>query len=392
MRAATSSSHIILDRGMLAKNLAFIRSRMKRRVKLSAVIKGNAYGHGIREMIPMLENEGVNHFSVYGIEEAIAFHECASQDSKLMIMGYLSRDNLPWAISQGYEFFIYDLYQLEQAIEAAKTVGTPAQVHIEVETGMNRTGVDEHHIRQLADMVKDNEVHLVLSGICTHLAGAESISNYYRINNQIQRFKRYLKFFREREINFLKRHVACSAGMIRYPETQYDMVRVGIMLYGLWPSRETFIHYLNEHSHVKNGLMVDDPMSSILSWKTQVMTIKHVEIGEYIGYGTTYLANRPMTIAIIPVGYAYGYARELSNQGRVLIGGERVQVVGLVNMNMMAIDVTEIDHVKHGDEVVIIGSQGDKRITVSAFGQMSSQLNYELLSRLPHYIPRIIKD
>ncbi len=386
MRPYTASSHIVLDREMLVKNIAFIRSRLKKGVKVSAVIKGNAYGHGIAEMVPMLEREGINHFSVYGIEEAIEFHACAQPESQLMIMGYISRENLDWAIRNEYEFFIYDLYQLELAIEWAKKLGIPARIHVEVETGMNRTGIDEHGLGTLVETLKANEYHLVLSGVCSHLAGAESISNYYRIKNQMQRFTKYLKFFKRSGIEFEKRHMACSAATIRYPNTQYDMVRIGILFYGLWPNQETFIHYISDHKNV------DDPLTSILSWKSQVMTIKHVEIGEYIGYGTSYLANRPMTIAIIPVGYAYGYARELSNQGRALIGGERVTVVGTVNMNMLAIDVTEIEDVQHGDEVVFIGFQGDKRITVSAFGEMSSQLNYELLSRLPQNIPRIIKD
>jgi alanine racemase len=120
------------------------------------------------------------------------------------------------------------------------------------------------------------------------------------------------------------------------------------------------------------------------------MTIKDVPEGEYIGYGTTYLANQDMKIAIVPVGYAYGYARSLSNQGRALIHGQRVGVVGMVNMNMLAVDVTSVQDVSHGDEVVLIGFQGDLRITVDSFGEMSSQLNYELLARLPHNIPRSI--
>lgn len=386
MKPFTASSHIVLDKHMLAKNVAFIRSRLKEGVELSAVIKGNAYGHGIEQMVPMLEDEGVDHFSVYGIEEAIEFHEFAKPESQLMIMGYISKDNLDWTIRKGYEFFIYDLYQLDLAIEAAKKLSIPARIHVEVETGMNRTGVDEHNLNALVETLKANEYHLELAGVCTHLAGSESISNYYRIKNQMQRFSKYLRFFRRSGIEFKKRHMACSASIIRYPNTQYDMVRVGILFYGLWPSQETLIHYINTEGNVQ------DPLTSILAWKSQVMTIKHVEIGEYIGYGTTYLANRPMTIAIIPVGYAYGYARALSNQGRVLIDGQRVSVVGTVNMNMLAIDVTEIENVNHGDEVIFIGFQGDNRITVSSFGEMSSQLNYELLARLPQNIPRIIKD
>lgn len=386
MNPESASSHIVLDQSELRKNIEFVRSKLKKGVKLSAVIKGNAYGHGIQQMVPMMEEEGVNHFSVYGIEEAETFHECAKPGSQLMIMGYIAPENLDWTLRKGYEFFIYDVYQLRHAINAAKEIGVEARIHLEVETGMNRTGIDERALEEVVELIEKNKDHLRLSGICTHLAGSESITNYYRIKRQMARYKKYLKYFERKEIEFDVKHMACSAALIRYPNTQYDMVRTGILLYGFWPSRETLIDYLiktQEHN---------DPLTSIISWKTRVMTIKEVDVGEYIGYGTSFLTNRKTRIAIVPVGYGCGYARALSNQGRVLISGQRVDVIGLVNMNMMAIDITEVEGVDNGSEVVLIGFQGENRITVASFGELSSQLNYELLARLPHNIPRIIKE
>jgi len=381
----SQSSHIELDSALFKKNIAFIRSRLNDGVTLSAVIKGNAYGHGIEQFVPLAESEGINHFSVYGIEEALSFHEFASRESHLMIMGYIARENLEWVITKGYSFFIYDLFQLNEAIELAKEIDIPASVHIEVETGMNRTGIEEACFDELMELLKAESKHLILSGCCSHLAGSESIGNYYRIKHQIIRYKKYLKQFDAAGIKFEKKHVACSAALMRFPQTQFDMVRVGILLYGFWPSNETMVDYMTRNEEL------DDPLTSILSWKSKVMTIKHVAAGEYVGYGTSFLANRNTKVAIVPVGYAYGYARSLSNQGRVLIHGTRVTVIGTVNMNMLAIDVTEIEDVQHDDEVVMIGFQGDNRITVSSFSEMSSQLNYELLARLPHNIPRIVE-
>jgi len=383
MNPESASSHIVLDGAMLKKNIAFVRSKLKKGVELSAVIKGNAYGHGIQEIVPMMEAEGITHFSVYGIEEAMAFHKCASPGAQLMIMGYIAPENLDWTLRKGYEFFIYDVFQLKNAIKSAKELGVQARIHLEVETGMNRTGLDEEVLDEVTALVQKNRDHLHLSGVCTHLAGAESITNYYRIKRQMTRFKQYLKYFRKKELNFDRRHMACSAALVRYPSTQYDMVRTGILLYGFWPSRETLIDYLTQTDEV------EDPLTSILSWKSRVMTVKEVQIGEYIGYGTSFLTNRKTKIAIVPVGYGYGYSRTLSNQGRVLIHGQRVAVIGMVNMNMMAIDITEVKDVKDGTEVVLIGFQGENRITVASFGEMSSQLNYELLARLPESIPRI---
>lgn len=385
MNPLSKSSHIELDSALFKSNLKFIRTRLKDGVELSAVIKGNAYGHGIEQFVPLAESEGIKHFSVYGIEEALAFHQVASASSELMIMGYIAHENLAWIIANEYSFFIYDLFQLREAIEVARECGTAARVHIEVETGMNRTGIEESCFDELIDILRSESAHLHLSGCCTHLAGSETISNYYRIKHQIIRFKKYIKRFDASGISFDKRHIACSAAVMRYPHTQFDMVRVGILLYGFWPNRETLINYMTKNS------ILTDPLTSILSWKSKVMTIKRVAAGEYVGYGTSFLANRETKVAIVPVGYAYGYARSLSNHGHLLIHGKRVIVIGTVNMNMLAIDVTEIDNVKHDDEVVVIGFQGENRITVASFGEASSQLNYELLARLPHNIPRIVK-
>lgn len=379
----TQSSYIELNSQRLRENIEFVKNLLDDGVEISAVVKGNAYGHGIHEFVPLAEAEGINHFSVYGVEEAIGFSEAAHPRSELMIMGYVDEENLAWVIEKGYEFFIYDIYQLDIVLKLAKYLGMPAKIHIEIETGMNRTGISPEFIDRAIEIIKEAGDRFILSGCCTHYAGAESITNYYRIKRQIIRFEETVKHFERSGVHFKKKHTACSAAVVRYPGTQYDMVRVGILLYGFWPSSETLIEYMTRNN------LTRDPITSIISWKTVVMSVKEVDAGEYVGYGTSFLTNRPSRIAIIPVGYAHGYARSLSNQGRVLIHGERVTVIGTVNMNLMMIDVTEIEGVERGDEVVLIGFQGNNRISVSSFGEMSSLMNYELLARLPQSIPRL---
>ena len=164
------------------------------------------------------------------------------------------------------------------------------------------------------------------------------------------------------------------------------MVRIGILQYGFWPSKETLIQFFSKKS------IQTDPLTQVLSWKSSIMSLKKVKTGEFISYGTSYLAQKDIKIALIPIGYSHGYARKLSNQGRVLINGQRVAVIGMVNMNMLIIDVTTIESVKLGDEVILIGQQGDLSINVSSFSEFSDQLNYELLTRLPGGIPRVIKN
>jgi alanine racemase len=177
--------------------------------------------------------------------------------------------------------------------------------------------------------------------------------------------------------------MASSAATIRYPKTRFHLVRVGILQYGFFPTEEIKVHYLTKHKTHHN------PLKRIVSWKTNVMDIKTVPPGHFVGYGTSYLTTKTTQIAIIPVGYYSGFSRFLSNSGKVLIRGHKLNVIGTVNMNMMAVDITGVGAEK-GDEVVLIGHQGDEEITVSSFSDLSQLINYELLTRLPHSIPRMI--
>jgi alanine racemase len=163
-----------------------------------------------------------------------------------------------------------------------------------------------------------------------------------------------------------------------------DLARIGILQYGFFPSNEVLVQYLTKNKSHEN------PLKRVISWKTTVMDVKEVKAGEFVGYGTSFFTSRKSKIALIPVGYAHGFSRSLSNQGKVLIRGQRFDVVGTVNMNMMAVDITHADGIAKGEEVVLIGKQGDLDISVSSFSDYSNLLNYELLTRLPAYITRKI--
>ncbi|MDD4206131.1 MAG: alanine racemase C-terminal domain-containing protein, partial [Candidatus Delongbacteria bacterium] len=168
--------------------------------------------------------------------------------------------------------------------------------------------------------------------------------------------------------------------------SRFNLVRIGIMQYGFWSSREVFLRYL----HNKSGF--DNPLKRVITWKSEVMSVKTVKTGKFISYGTTYLASEDIRTAVVPVGYSFGYSRSLSNRGRVLINGVRCSVIGLVNMNMITIDVTRAGDVKPGDEVILIGEQNDMAISVDSFSEITQQINYEILSRLSRDIPRIVVE
>jgi alanine racemase len=380
-------SHIVLDADALKQNIRFLQKRLKDGVRMSAVVKGNAYGHGISAFVPIAEQAGIDHFSVFSAYEAegvLKFRN--SPDTGVMIMGMIRDEELEWAIDEGLEFYLFEEERLKAAITAAKKTGKKARVHIQIETGMNRTGFEEDDWPAVFDTIKENTASIELKGVCTHFAGAETVANYFRIQNQNRQFEKALAVAEHRLGYRPKAHASSSAAFLTYPEFQYDMVRIGIAQYGFWPSRETYMHLAKS-----SGLRRDyDPLKRVLTWKSEVMSTKWVEEGEFIGYGNVYLAGRRMRIATVPIGYAHGFGRNLTNTGYVLINGERAGVVGLVNMNMITVDITDIEGAEKGSEVVLIGRQGKDEITVASFGEMTNNLNYEVLVRLPAAIPRHI--
>lgn len=378
----TGTSVIEIDQSALIHNLNFIKKYFGDEIKISSVIKANAYGHGIEQFVPIAEFAGINHFAVFSVVEAKRVFDVKKEDTSIMIMGWICNDDYEWVIQNDIEFFVYEYSKLYVALKYAKRLKKKAKIHIEVETGMNRTGLSKNQLVHLVKLISSNEEFFYVKGLCTHLAGAESIANYVRIQKQLKRYNHLYKWIVNKGIVPELRHAACSAASITYPKARMDMVRIGILQYGFWPSMETKIHFMSKR------MDKEDPLCRVISWKSRVMSVKKVKTGEFISYGTAYLANEDKEIAIVPVGYSHGYSRSLSNQGRVLVGGQRAAVIGLVNMNMLIVDVTNIPNVKKDDEVVLIGSQNGISITLSSFADFNNQLNYELLARLPMNIER----
>jgi alanine racemase len=379
-----STSIIELNSEAIRTNMDFIESLLKSDCIVSYVVKGNAYGHGIEEYVPEILAHGAKHFSVFSGGEAKRVKKIIQNKADLLVLGHLFDEELEWCIDEEIEFYVFDSIRLQKAISYAEKRGKKAKIHLELETGMNRAGFEKKDLIKIIPTLIKEKINLDIIGICTHFAGAESITNYHRVKKQISNFKKMKDFLKAQSIEAKIYHTACSAAMIRYPSTQMDMVRVGILQYGFWPSNETFIDYLGKK---KNPI---SPLKRVLEWKSSIMNIKRVKSGSFIGYGTSFLAEQDMIIAAIPVGYAYGFDRDLSNLGKVLLAGYQSKVVGLVNMNMIIVDITSIPDVYIGDEAVLIGKQGENEITVASFAQLRNQLNYELLTRLPHDIERKI--
>ena len=378
------TSYIEISKSAFQHNLSFIRAMLGKNVRLSSVVKGNAYGHEVNIVVPILQESGVDHFSVFSADEAYKVHKLLEKNSSVMIMGFIDNDQIEWAIENNIEFYVFDLDRLKKTISSANKLNKKARIHLEIETGMNRTGLETKEIKIATELIMNALDHVEVLGICTHFAGAEEIGNKVRIDEQIVHYDQTVKEIKKLGIEAKYQHIACSAGAMRYPETQRDMVRIGILQYGFFPNQEVMIDYLAKKEESEY------PLRRAISWKSKVMDVKNVKAGEYVGYGRSYLANVDTKIATVPVGYAHGFTRSLSNQGRVLIRGQRLPVIGTVNMNMMSVDVSSLEQVEKGDEVTIIGRQGDMEISVASFSETSDQVNYELLTRLPTETPRIV--
>ncbi len=382
----TNSSIIAIDEKSVQNNVSFLKKKMGKKVVISAVVKANAYGHGIEYIVPLFEKYGINHFSVFSYSEALRVYQSLAEPRDIVIMGWIPDDKIADVLEKGIEFFVFNLKRLELALETAKRLKIKANIHLEAETGMNRSGLESNELNQAIAIIKANQDYINVAGFCTHLAGAESISNHPRIQKQLKKYQKMLSVLEDAGINPGYRHVANSAASFIYPKARMDLVRIGIMIYGYWSSIEVFIQY----SHNKVNKV--DPLQRILSWKSRIMAIKTVKYGEFISYGISYLAQSDVKTALIPIGYSSGYSRSLSNKGLVIINGHRCGVIGVVNMNMIIADVSHVPNAQVGDEVVIIGRQDHLEIKVSAFSDISDQLNYEVLAHLSESIKRTVVE
>ncbi len=379
------TSYIEISKSAYQNNIQFIREQVGEETIISSVVKGNAYGHGIENIVTIAEDAGIRHFSTFSTDEAYRVLEASRKGSEVMIMGRLDNETLPWIIDNGISFYVFEFDRLDAAVTEAKRLGIKAKIHVEVETGFHRTGFEWEEREPLLQVLQKNRHHLELVGLCTHYAGAESINNYVRIQNQIQKFQDYKNWLIQAGLGFRLYHTACSAACLSYPQTIMDMVRIGILQYGFWPSQETYMSKFRQLDPHKIN-----PLKRLITWKSRVMSIKSVAMGSFVGYGNSFMAHRDMVIAQVPVGYSHGYSRILSNGGKVLIHGKILPVVGTVTMNTIAVDITDLKAVKKEDPVVIIGKQRKNEITVASFGESAQQINYELLTRLPQDIPRKI--
>ena len=365
----------------LQNNLQEFRRRLGADVLLGAVVKSNAYGHGMLEVAALARDHGADWLCVNNMAEAVALRE-AGHDRPVLVMGYVERRDLDEIVARDLRPVVYSTEALEELEARARERSRKVRVHVKVETGTYRQGVLEHDLPDFVRRIDDCD-WLELDGLTTHFANIEDTTDHSFARAQIETFQRIQTALGRRSDSIPLRHAACSAAAILFTRTHLDLARVGISLYGLWPSRETRV------SCQDRGKPALD-LSPAMTWKTRVAQLKPVPEGSYVGYGCAFRATREMKIAVLPVGYHEGYDRRLSGVAHVLIGGRRAAVLGRVCMNMCMVDVTDIAGVQPEQEVVLLGRQGEETVTAEQLAAWCGSISYEIVSRIHPDLPRVV--
>ncbi len=374
------SSWIELSASALQSNVATYKRVLEGKSKFAAVVKSNAYGHGLLEIAKLSLEAGADYLGVNSIEEAVALRS-EFPKAVILIMG-----DIPLLVQRkeilANENFWIIVSRLEQ-IETLASLHPRPKIHLKIDTGMARLGTGIQALSSLAKTLAEKK--LPLDGVATHFASTEDFTEHSYSHNQLVLFKEAISILESHGFQNLQRHASSSASALLFPEARFDFVRVGISLYGLWPSLETKLSLSQMGRQV--GML-----QPVLQWKTQVQHLQSLQTGQFVGYGSTFKTTYPTKLAVVPVGYFEGLDRKLSNNGYMLMKGERVRILGRICMNMTMLDVTHIPDVAIGDEVVIFGESGNEKVTPDDHATWTNTINYEVVTRISSVFPRIIRE
>lgn len=353
------SNWINFDLSALAYNYRRMRESVPNGTEIVSVVKANAYGHGVCEVVDVARREGIRFFGVANFLEAIELRE-HFPDIKILVLDV----NFPWDADTIFEFNLRPVVYTKEMIhilnERGRFWGKKVQIHLKIDTGMGRVGVwHKDAISFIKEMLKYDYVEI--EALCSHFAASESDDTYSR--QQYEIFSTIVEHFRCQQICFPYYHIANSAGTFKLRWPGFNMVRVGIMTYGLMP-----------RVFMKNEI----GLKPVMSWKTMVIHCKRVEAGRKIGYGCTYVTPRETQIVTVPVGYADGYIRSLSSKGIVLINGNRYPVVGRVAMDHFMVDVGPDAEIHIGDEVTLVGHDNSAYISCEELADLAGTIPYEI--------------
>jgi len=364
----------------LSHNVRVLRSCLAKDVAFIGVVKANAYGHGLPEIVQMLDREDVKHFAVDSIEEAIRVRIILPR-AEILTLGFVPDERLDDVVLHNLQPVLYDLDQIRLLNEAAGKQGKHVSVHVKIETGLARQGVFPDDLPRLVKEIQ-KAPHLDGIGLCTHFSCAEDLSRREDTQKQTRLFYETVGSVASMLPNLRYVHAACSAAILCHPESHGTAVRAGIALYGLWPSENVESDARSHHLSLN--------LHPVLSWHSRVAQVKDYPAGKPIGYEGTEILNRPTRVAVVPVGYYDGFDRRLSRQADVLIRGHRCKVLGTVCMNMMMVDASRVPAIERSDRVTLIGQDGAQNISAGELAKKIGTVHWEAVARISSRFPRLV--
>lgn len=363
-----------VDLDALAANFHAVRRRVGAGVRVMAVVKADAYGHGAVECARRLAREGAEWFGVATVEEGFELRRAGLREPVLCFGGFWGEEQAALCVRENLTPGVYRLDMAETLERVARDAGVVADAHVKIDTGMGRLGVRYEETAEFARALRALQ-SVRVEGLMTHFAVADDPDRDCFTNDQVARFQEAVRVFRERGHAPSIEHMANSAAAYAHPETRGQMVRPGGLLYGLWRD-------------VLPASAGDPGLRPVMSLRSRVVLVKRVHSGETLGYGCTFVAARETLVATIPVGYHDGYTRALSNRGRVVVRGRFAPVVARVSMDLTLLDVTDVPGVKVGDVVTLLGEDGTLAVPAEDLARTAATISYEITCGVSRRVPR----
>jgi len=352
---------IEIDVGKLRRNLQLIRRDLAAATQFMAVVKDDAYGHGALEVARIALEEGAWGFGLSTLEEAMALRQ-GGFPAPLLLLGERQEPELEWCVAHDLTVCVNELHTVRALAHAAARFNKQVPVHLKINTGMSRYGVRWDEALPLVEQIL-SEKSLLLEGVMTHFAQSDETDKGFA-NLQLSRFNEILGVLKESKIPVKLRHTCNSGGFLDLPHAHFDMVRTGILMYGIFPSQ------------VCRRIPGIEPVMSV---KAKIAAIQKLKSGEVVGYGMRYKAQEERRIAVLPIGYGDGFPR-VRNEGYALIHGKRAPLVGGIAMDALMVDITDIPQAQMWDEAVIMGRQGDEEITARDIAKLKNSVTYDVLT------------
>jgi alanine racemase len=366
-------TYATINLAALAHNLSRIKHYLPPGCEILAVVKANAYGHGAVEIARALSCQGIERFAVASLDEGIALRQ-AGVSTSIVLLGALFEKQVPDLVAHRLTPVVSDGRILPALAKAARSHPAPYPIHLKVETGMGRLGFSPE---ELLPLLENPLLHssLKVEGMMTHLADADGKDSTVT-ERQLGEFRAVLEQIKQRGRTLPLVHAANSAAIVRFPNAHFSLVRPGIMLYGY---------------HTLPAIVPAPDLKPVLSLQTTVAQLRTIPQGGTVSYNGTFVATRPTRIAVLPIGYADGYSRQLSHRGSVLIQGRRAPIIGLVCMDMVMVDVTDLAPIQVGETVTLIGQQGEESIWADEVADWIGTIPYEVLCGIGSRVPRLYK-